>query len=152
MGKVSCSGTGWEASRLQQPAGNPRHLSPIKALNWEIHWGQEMHEEVGDRNYGFPRWSQQGLICLKEACNICVLLHTYVKPRRVQGEWEHHIAGNAIRGSSTAAVTALRQCCNRDIGSWGSKVRVPACPRSPAATADPSRDGQCPAEWWKRRH
>lgn len=51
-----------------------------------------MHEGVGDINYGFPRFSKQGLICLKDTCNISVLLHASVKPRRVQGEWEHHVA------------------------------------------------------------
>lgn len=49
-----------------------------------------MHEGVVDINYGFPRLSKQGLLCLKEAHNICVLLHTSVKPRGVHGKWEHH--------------------------------------------------------------
>lgn len=54
-----------------------------------------MHEQAVDINYGFPRLSKQGLICLKEARNICVLLHMSVKPRRVQAEWEHHKAARA---------------------------------------------------------
>lgn len=48
-------------------------------------------------------------------------------------------------------MTALSQCCDRDIGSWGSKVMAPACPRHQESSSKgcPSRDGHCPVDGQK---
>lgn len=50
-----------------------------------MHQGQETREGVVDINYGFPRLSKQGLMCLKETSNICVLLSSICETQESSG-------------------------------------------------------------------
>lgn len=87
----------------------------------------------------FPDYpSKDSFVSKRHATSVCYFIHLLNPGEFRENGSTMQQPGNAIRGSSTTAVTPLRQCCDRDIGSWGSKARAPAYPRSPVARAAPA--------------
>lgn len=116
-----------------QLQGHPRHLSPMKDLYWEMHWGKETYVWVVDINNSISGYLR--LIYLKKACKITyALLHTPVKPMRTQRlEFRENRStmqqpGNLIRGSSrTGYQEPSSEGCPTGDGHWAAAGKKGGC-------------------------